>query len=104
MEEFKAWFKRFANWVRYEPVRAAESVRVLLYSVTGMLALGPGVDELITQIMGVVTALFSIYASRLTRNKVSPVAKFDDVIDTTPVEAPEILADFDDEEEEIADV
>lgn len=74
----REWFERFKVWVRNEPVRAAEVVRGFLFSLTAVLA-ATGVEIEATAVSGVVTALFSIYASQTVRNKVSPVNKADPV-------------------------
>lgn len=73
----REWFERFKLWVRYEPVRAAEAVRNVLFAVVAMLA-AMGVQVEVTSVVGGITALFSIYASKITRDKVSPVAKTED--------------------------
>lgn len=73
-EEFRDWYTRFLAWVKDEPVRAAESVRGLLFALTAILATF-GAEIEATAISGGVTALFSIYASQTVRNKVSPVEK-----------------------------
>lgn len=70
----KEWFERFKEWVRHEPVQAAENVRIVLFGITALLA-ATGVEVEATAVSGTVTALFSIYASRKARSKVSPVDK-----------------------------
>lgn len=70
----KEWFERFKEWVRNEPVRAAEVLRNLLFSLTAILAVA-GVQVEATAISGAVTALISIYATQTVREKVTPVRK-----------------------------
>jgi len=73
MDGFNEWLDGFKAWVRHEPVRAAERVRMLLFSTAALLQITTGQEEL-TAAVGVITALFSIYASKWSRDRVSPVS------------------------------
>ena len=77
MEEATGWLKRFSDWVQYEPVRAAEEIRMLLVSVTALVGIQLG-DPVITSIMGVITAAFSIWASKKSRDSVMPVKRVEE--------------------------
>lgn len=78
MESFNNWKTRFLDWVQHEPVRAAEAVRMLLFSLAGALAFVNGLEDVATQISGVIAAGFSIYASQRARGKVQPVITIPD--------------------------
>lgn len=83
MEKFKEWIDRFEDWVREEPVRASEAVRAVLFAVTGFLAVGD--QATLAAISGAITAAFSIYASKSTRDSVSPVHKIESYRDDARV-------------------
>lgn len=74
MNKLEEWWDRFTTWVKYEPVKASEQVRMLLLSITAIAGVGAG-DPIVTAIMGAVTALFSIYASKRTRDTVMPMER-----------------------------
>lgn len=74
MEQFKEWWSRFSTWVKYEPVKAAEQVRLLLLSLTAVLGVSAG-DPIVTAVMGIITAVFSIWASKRTRDNVMPMER-----------------------------
>lgn len=85
MEQIKQWWERFSTWVKYEPVKASEQVRMLLLSITAIAGVSAG-DPVVTGIMGVVTAVFSIWASKRTRDSVMPMERVESEYETRKIE------------------
>lgn len=74
MNILKEWTVRFSEWVKYEPVKASEQVRMLLLSVTAIVGVSAS-DPVLTSVFGGITALFSIWASKRSREVVMPMER-----------------------------